>query len=85
MLVCLSVHLYPINVKTAEMIGLVGPRVTQGRFMDDRIFKNFPLKNWIFENFENPRNFFLFTILNKEKRFTIEIEYGRKVPKKPSF
>ena len=43
--VCLSVRLYPINVKTAEPIGpnflwdLMWP---QGRFMDNRIFKNLP-------------------------------------------
>ena len=28
------------------------------RLMDDRIFKNLPLTNSIFENFENRRNFF---------------------------
>ena len=42
---CLGVRLYPINVKTAEPIGpnflwdLMWP---QGRFMDNRIFKNLP-------------------------------------------
>ena len=38
--VCLPVWLYPINVKTAEPIGpnfFVGP---QGRFMNDKNFKN---------------------------------------------
>jgi len=49
-------------------------------------------RNSIFENFENPQFFFYkireisllcfcFTMCNKEKIFTIEIEDGRKRPK----
>ena len=42
-LACLSVRLYPINVKTAEPIGpkfCVGPNMTLGRFLDDQKIKN---------------------------------------------
>ena len=44
----------------------------------------------IFENFENPRNFFLksaifFYSVYKEYMFTIEIEDGREAPLMPSF
>jgi len=56
---CLSVFLYPVNFKPARPTFraqfFMGPHVTQGRFMDDRIFKN--LQNSIFENFENPQIF----------------------------
>ena len=40
---CLSVFLYPKNVKTAEPIGIYFARnlhMTQGRFMDDQNLKN---------------------------------------------
>jgi len=48
---CLSVRLYPINVKTAEPIGpkfFVWTHVTQGRFMGDRILKNLPPSKFYF-------------------------------------
>jgi len=38
LLVCLSVRLYPINVKMAQFLKV--PHVTPGNVLDDRIFKN---------------------------------------------
>ena len=32
--------------------------MTPGQVNYDRFFKNLPLKNWIFENLENPQHFF---------------------------
>ena len=66
--VCLSVCLYPINVKTAEPIEpkfFVGHLGTPGKVYDDddddQNFKYLsPSKfalHYIFENFENPPNF----------------------------
>ena len=63
--VCLSVRLYPTNVKMVEPIGLnflwdlAWP---QGRFMDDRIFKNLATSKFYF--LQNPRNF-CFTMFTK--------------------
>ena len=61
--VCLFVCLYPINVKTAEPIG---PKFFCGTSRDPREglwmieFSKVCLhQNSIFENFENPRIFFL--------------------------
>ena len=52
---CLSVWvsacLYPINVKTAESIGpnfLLDLMGSQGRFMDDQIFKNLSVPKFDF-------------------------------------
>jgi len=50
-LACLSVCLYPINVKTAEPIGpkfFVGPHVTPGKVYECTKFKEFVLKSFLF-------------------------------------
>ena len=48
MFVCMSVRLYPINVKTAELIGpkfCVGPHRPQGRIIEAQNCKNVVSKN----------------------------------------
>ena len=52
--VCLAVCLYPMNVKTAELIGpkfCVGPYVTPGKVMKDKNVKNLCLKVFYFVKF----------------------------------
>ena len=54
LLVCLFVWLYSINVKTAKLIGsnfLWDLMWSQGRFMDDRVFKSLPLTKFDFWRF----------------------------------
>ena len=51
-----------INIKTAELIGpkfVVGPRVTPGRFMDNRIFKNFLLTKFYLWKWWKSTKFFV--------------------------
>ena len=73
----LFVCLYPINVKTAELIGLnffVGSRVTPGKVYRWSNFQKFAsikirfLKNLKIHKilFENPRNFLFLLFVNKE-------------------
>ena len=89
LVVCMSVRLYPINVKTAEPIGpkfCVWPcnRMTQGRFMDAHNYK----KVLIFVKLKKKSaNFFCYAfILYKKNMLTeratikIEIEVGCKAP-----
>ena len=55
----------------------------QGRFMDDRIFKNLPLTKFDFGKICKSIKFvclFLFYNVFKEKMFTIEIEDGCEAP-----
>ena len=57
--------------KTSKRLNRSGPifsghRVTQGRFMDDRIFLNLLLTNSIFENLKNSQVFF-----NKYTKFCL--------------
>ena len=50
-ILCLSVCVFPINVKTAAPIGpkfCVGPHMTQGRFMNDQNFKILGLNFFLF-------------------------------------
>ena len=90
MLVFLSVHLYPINVKTA---GPIGPKFLwnlawpQGRFMDNQIFKQFASIKIRFlkilkiqDIFLKIRDLFLFVFVLQENMFIIEIEDGREKP-----
>ena len=89
----LSVCLCPINVETAEPIGpnfYVGHHVTQGRFMDDQIFKILPPSKFDFWKFWKSTKFFLkildiffFVICLQGEAlciFTNEIKYRRKAP-----
>ena len=69
-ILCISICLYPINVKTAEPIGpnfFVEPRVRRDPFMDDLISKIC----------------LLFYNACKEKMFTFEKEDGCEAPQKP--
>ena len=76
---CLSVCLYPINVKTAEPIGpkfFVGHLGPQGRFMNDWNFKNLCLKVFYFckilkmreKILWNPQTFFVFVLYCTKRR-----------------
>ena len=91
LLVCLSVCLYPINVKTAEPIGpifLWDITWPQGRFMNDQNFKYLSPSKFVFIKFlkilkindffcENRRIIFvLFYGKHKENMFTITLEDG---------
>ena len=72
--VFLNVCLYPINVKTAELIGpkfCVGPHMTPGKVYESK-FQRF--------DFHSIFNLVLFYNFHKEKMFTIEIEDGREAP-----
>ena len=72
---CLSVRLYPINVKTAEPIGLnffVRSRVTTGKIK----FSKICLQNSIFENFKNPLSFFFI----KSAKFFVFVLLTRRTP-----
>jgi len=94
-LACLSVRLYPINVKTAEPIGpkfCVGPNVTPGEVYELPKLEKFVFKSFYFFLFfkilksadfaiKSAKFFFpLFFNVYNENTFTIEIEDGREVP-----
>ena len=70
-IVCLLVYLLVSNKRQRD------PR--EGLWMIE--FSKICFKqNSIFENFENPRNYFLFYNVYKENMFTIEIEDGQEAP-----
>ena len=88
---CLSVCLYPINVKTAQPIGPKNFCVTSRDPREGLWLIEFSKicfhQNSIIENIENPRNFFLnpqkksfFFNVHKENMFTMEMEDGREAP-----
>ena len=90
---CLSVCLYPLNVKTAKPIGhkfFVGPRATPGKvygwsnFLTFAILTKFDFwKFWKSRFFYNIREIFVgfcFFIVHKENMFTIEIEDWHDAP-----
>jgi len=90
LLVCLFVWLYSINVKTAKLIGsnfLWDLMWSQGRFMDDRIFKSLPLTKFDFWRFWKSTKKFLFVFVLQcvqSENVTIKMENGREAPCKPS-
>ena len=95
-ILCLSVCLYPINVKTAVPIGpkfCVEPHVTPGNVYEWSKFKSyasikirFSLNFWKFwkstKVFNEIRKLFfvLFYNVHKKNMFTIKIEDGREAP-----
>ena len=90
-ILCLSVCVYPNNVKTAEPIGTkfcVGNQLTPGKVYEWSKFLKICFENTQFI-LENPQTFlFLFYNVYKEKMFNIEIEDAREAslqPKWPKF
>ena len=91
--VCLSVCLYPINVKTAEPIGpnfFVGHLGTPGKVYESskfQIFVSIKIRSSLnFKNFENPRIIFiLFYDVHKENMFRTNLGDEREAPSKASF
>ena len=55
----------------------------QGKFIDDKIFKNLRTKNSTFMKFANPRTFFWFgfTLFTKRKCSQLKYKMGAKHPK----
>ena len=81
------VFLYPINVKTAEPIGptflwdLAWP---QGKFLDDRIFKNLPQTKFYFWKFWKSTIFFnrriFLMMFSKRNCLQMKLKMGAKRP-----
>ena len=79
LLVWVFVCLYPINVKTAELIGpnfvwvLTRPK---GRFIDNQYFKNLPSTYFFIKS----DNFFIFCFTMKRKSLQLKLKMGAKHP-----
>ena len=84
---CLFVYLYPINVKTAEMIGpkfCVGPHVAPVKVVENvKNLPRFSLNFWTFwksaKFFDEIHELFCF-VVHKENGFTIKIGDVREAP-----
>ena len=91
--VCLSVCLYPINIKTAEPIGpkfFVGHLGTPGKVYEwskFQIFVSIKIRSSLnFWKFWKSANYFCFVLrcIHKENMFKINLEDGREAPFKAS-
>ena len=90
LLFCLSVCLYPINVKTTSPIRpkyFVGPRVTPEKVYGWSNFQKFASYKIFFENFENPQIFGVVFVLQFTQGDWEHVHdwkrRGRKAPLKP--
>ena len=79
MVVCLFVCLCPINDRTAKPIEskyIVGPRVTQGKVYEWRIFKNLPLKKFDFWKFWKSAKYFFYKMGGKRLKILVYISFN---------